>query len=325
MTLHIKWRPLAALLICCGMAMGVCAQSFPSKPVRMVNPSAPGGTIDQQNRLFAAKLTDLWKQQAIVENRAGSGGVLASEAVSKAAPNGYTLLFISAQQAISAAYYKKLPYDAIKDFTPVTQLTATSFVLAANLKVPASNLRELIALARAQPGKLNYGSSGLGSSLHLGAELFKNLAGVDIVHIPYKSDALTMPALLGDEIQLAILPTLSALNQMKAGKLKGLGVTSVKRSGVAPTMPTLAESGVPEYEFTGWIGVFLPGNAPRDLVHSISADFIKVMAMPDVADRLVSSGSDLVGSSPEAFSERYRADIALYRKIISDAKVPLAE
>ncbi|MFM9972597.1 MAG: tripartite tricarboxylate transporter substrate binding protein [Burkholderiales bacterium] len=313
---------LAAALLLPAVAL---SQVYPSKPVRLVNPSAPGGTIDTQARLFAQKLSELWGHQVVVENRAGSGGLLAADAVAKAAPDGHTMLFTSAQQAISAAYYSKLPFDPLRDFSPVTQLSSTSFVLVANLKVPATSLTELIALAKARPGTLNYGSSGLGSSLHLAAELFKNIANVDIVHIPYKSDALTIPALLGNEVQVAFLPTLSALNQMRSGKLRGMGVTSIRRAAVEPTLPTIIEAGLPGYELSGWIGVLMPGAAPRELVNTARAGFVKALNLPDVAERLLKAGNELAGGTPEAFLAKYREDIDLYRRIIRDAKVPLAE
>ncbi|MSQ50319.1 MAG: tripartite tricarboxylate transporter substrate binding protein [Betaproteobacteria bacterium] len=307
------------------LSLNATPQSYPGKPVRMVNPSAPGGTIDTQARLFAAKLSELWGYQVLVENRAGSGGVLAADAVARAAPDGYTILFTSAQQAISAAYYAKLPFDPVRDFSPVTQLTSTSFVLVANMKVPAVNLMELMAMARSRPGTLNYGSSGLGSSLHLAAELFKNIANVDIVHIPYKSDALTIPALLGNEVQMAFLPTLSALNQMRSGKVRGMGVTSARRAMVEPALPTIVEAGLPGYELSGWIGVLMPGAAARDLVNVVRSGFVKVLGTPDVVERLVKAGNEVSGSTAEEFLAKYRADIAMYGRIIKDAKVPLAE
>jgi tripartite-type tricarboxylate transporter receptor subunit TctC len=311
-----------AVFLCAGTAF---AQGFPQKPVRLIVPSAPGGTQDIMARTFAQKVGEGWKQQVVVDNRTGAGGAISADLTAKAPPNGYTLLFISAQMAISAAYYKKLPYDAIKDFAPVSQLTGTAFILTSNMKVPATSLQELLAVARKNPGKLNYSSSGLGSSLHLAMELMKSLGKVDIVHVPYKSDALATPALMADEVQVAFLPTLSAIRLMKGGKIRGIAISSAKRNAAAPDIPTLKEAGLPDYEFGSWLAVFAPAGTPRDLVHSISADFVRAAHAPDVAGKLLAAGNEIVGSNPETFAAKYKADIDLYAKIIRDAKVPLAD
>ena len=313
----------AALVLCTGAA---CAQSFtPARPVRLVVAFPPGGTTDAIARAFGNKLAEMWKQPVVVENRGGAGGNIATEAVAKADRNGHTLLLNTASIAISAAYYRKLPFDPLKDVAPVTQLTGTSLILVSSPKFPASSMKELIEHAKAQPGKLNYGSNGVGSSPHLATELFKSLAGINVLHVPYKGDALLTTALLSDEVQFALLPTLGVMPQIRAGKLRALAKTGEKRSAALPEVPTIGEAGLPQYDFSGWIGIFTTGGTPRNVVGALRNDFVRALGMPDVRDLLVGGANDIVGSTPEEFEARYKADIALYSRIIRNAKVPLAD
>jgi tripartite-type tricarboxylate transporter receptor subunit TctC len=320
---------LALFSLCAGaFAIGgghAFAQSYPTKPVRLVVPFAAGGVIELMGRYYGQKLTEIWKQQVIVDNRAGAGGNIGANVVAKSAPDGYTLLLNSAAQAISAALYRKLPFDSVKDFTPVIQLSSNWPMLVGNLKLPASSVKELIALAKSRPGKLNYGSTGMGSSPHLAGELFKSLAGIDIVHVPYKGDASMTPALIADEVQFAFLPMAAALPQVGSGKLRALAVTGAKRLATLPEVPTVMETGLPEYEFSGWAGIFAPGGTPRDIVNQISADFARVLGMPDVQERVRAWGYEPVGSTAQEFAAKYKADISAYIKIIRDAKVPLVD
>ena len=318
----VRW--ISGLAIASSAALAT-AQGFPTKPVHLVVPFAAGGAVDLIGRTFAQKLTDIWKQQVVVDNKAGAGGNIGADAVAKAPPDGYTLLINISGQAISAGLYRKLPFDAVKDFAPVTQLTSTFLILVSNPQVKAGSLKELIALAKARPGKLNYGSTGIGASPHLVGELFKSVAGVDIVHVPYKGDAPLTPALLTDEVQFAFLPLSAALQHIQAGKLRALAVTGVKRGASVPDVPTTMEAGLPEFEFSGWIGIFAPGGTPRDLVHKIGADFVKALNMPDVLERLPGWGYEPVGGTPEQFAAKYQADIGFYARIIRDAKVPLVD
>ena len=319
-------------LLAVGFTVGLCvgsaaaaAQTYPNKPVHLVVPFAAGGAVDLIGRTFAQKVTEIWKQQVIVDNKAGAGGNIGADAVAKATPDGYTLLINISGQAISAALYRKLPFDPVKDFTPVTQLTSTYLILVANTKVPANSVKELVALAKSRPGKLNYGSTGIGASPHLAGELLKSVAGIDVVHVPYKGDAPLTPALLADEVQFGFLPLSSVLQHIQAGKLRALGVTGAKRGASVPDVPTFIEAGLPEFEYSGWIGIFAPGGMPRDLAHKIGADFVKALNQPEVLALLPGWGYEPVGGTPEQFAAKYQADIGFYTRIIREAKVPLVD
>jgi tripartite-type tricarboxylate transporter receptor subunit TctC len=316
-------KRLVTMLGLCVAAAGTQAQSFPVKPVRLIVAFPPGGTTDTIARTFGQKLTEAWKQQVVVENRGGAGGTIAADVVAKSAPNGYTVMLNTAAQAIAAAMYRKLPFDPVKDFTPLTQLTATYLILTTRL--PVGSVKELVALAKAQPGRLNFGSNGVGSTPHLAGEYLKSIAGIEAVHIPYKGDALLTSALLAEEVQYALLPTLMALQQIRAGKLRGLAISGSRRNAAEPNIPTVMESGVPGFEFSGWIGIFGPGGMPRDLAAYVSSEFVRVLNMPDVAERLRTAGNDIAGTTPEEFDARYKADIGVYARIMRDAKMPPAD
>ena len=300
------------------------AQSYPVKPVRLVVPFPPGGATDLVARTLAQKVSEGWKQQMVVDNRAGAGGNIGADVVAKCAPDGYTLLLNIQGQSISASLYRKLPFDAVKDFTPVVQLTSSYMVLVENPRLPPT-IREVIAMAKAQPGKLNIGSTGLGAPPHLAAELLNSVAGTQIVHIPYKGDAPLTPALLTDEVQLAFLPLSAAIQHVKSGKLRALGVTGGKRGAALPDVPTLVESGMKEFDIAGWIGIFGPGGLSRDIVSRARAEFVKAIHEPDVMDKWPGWGYEPVGGTPEEFGAKYRADIDVFAKIIRDAKVPLVD
>lgn len=300
------------------------AQSYPSKPVRLVVPFPPGGATDLVARTLAQKVSESWKQQVVVDNRAGAGGNIGADVIAKSAPDGYSLLLNIQGQSISASLYRKLPFDAVKDFTPIVQLTSSYLVLVGNPRLP-NNIKEIIAMAKAQPGKLNFGSTGLGAPPHLAAELFNSVAGTQIVHIPYKGDAPLTPALLTDEVQLAFLPLSAALQHVRGGKLRALGVTGSKRGSALPDVPTLVEAGMREFDIAGWIGIFGPGNLPRDIVARVRSEFTKAINLPDVMEKWPGWGYDPVGGTAEEFSAKYRSDIDVFAKIIRDAKVPLID
>jgi tripartite-type tricarboxylate transporter receptor subunit TctC len=309
---------MAAVLV----ASTVHAQGFPSKPVRLVVPFAAGGTVDTIARVLASKYSETWKQAVVVDNRPGAGTVAGAEQVARSAPDGHTLLLNVQGMAIIPSLYRKLPFDPIKDFAPVSQLISTYTVLVANPKLPANTVQELIALARAQPGKLNYGSTGLGAPPHLTMEMFKSITGTDIVHIPYKGDALQIPALLAGEVQLAFTPLTAAQNYVKSGKLRILGMTGTHRAKDIPDVPTMVEAGVPNFTVTGWTGLFAAGGTDREIVNRISADTARIVNQAEVRDRLAAMGYDALGSTPEEFAKTYRADIVLYSKAVKDARVP---
>ncbi|MFM9972598.1 MAG: Bug family tripartite tricarboxylate transporter substrate binding protein [Burkholderiales bacterium] len=322
MASHMLATIAVALFACASAAQ---AQVFPVKPVRLVVPFSPGGAVDVIARTFSQKLGESWTQQVVVDYKTGAGGNIATEMVAKSPPNGYTLLLNTASLAISAAYYRSLPYDPVRDLAPVSQLSATYLVLTVNPGVPVNSMGEFIALAKAHPGKYNFGSGGLGSSSHLAGELFKNMAAIDITHVPYKGDAPLTTALLAGEVQFAFMATIGSLPHIKSGKYRALAKTGARRSAQIPDVPTIAQAGMPAYQFNGWLGIFVAGGTPRDLVGAISAEFARVLALPDVTERLIAGGYEPVGSTPDEFSARYKGDIGVFAKIIRDAKLPLAE
>ena len=298
------------------------AQVWPAKPVHIVVPQSPGGGVDTVARAFAQKFSEAWKQPVIVDNRPGAGGTIGADFVAKSARDGYTVLLTTASQAISASQYRKLPFDPIADFAPVSQLMSTYLMLVCNPKVPARSVKELVALAKSQPGKLNFGSTGSGGSPHMIAELFKLEAGIEVVHVPYKGDAPLTPALIAGEVQYAFLTPIAVLQHVKSGRLRGLAVTGPARASVAPDVPTMAESGLPGVEYVGWMGIFAPGGTPRDIVGRISDEAIRTVKMPDIRERVPAWGGEPAGTGPDEFAARYRADIAKYARITRDAGVP---
>ena len=302
-----------------------CAQPYPSKPIRIIVPYAAGGAVDVVARLIGAKLADSLGQPVIVENRAGAGGNAGADAVAKSPPDGYTILQNTNGQAISPALYRALPFDAVKDFIPVTQLVATYTVLVANPKLPAKSAKELIALAKAKPGALNYGMTGVGNSLHLTMEMFKRAAGIDIQAIPYRGDALLNPALIAGEVDVAIVPIATAVPLIEGGQLRALAINSARRSPVLPNVPTASEDAIPGFEASGWQGYFLPARTPRDVVALIQREVAKALAAPDLQVRLKAMGNEPVGSTPEEFQAKFGADLAKFAKVVKDAQIPLQD
>jgi len=315
----------SAALVACLLAGQTNAQTWPAKQVRLVVPISAGGSVDTMGRAVAQKFSEIWKQPVIVENRAGAGGTIGTDVVAKAAPDGYTLLINSTSQASSAGLYRKLPYDAVNDFAPVTQIITTYQMLVSSPKLPVTSVRELVAMARARPGKLNMASTGTGSSPHLVGELLRLETGIDVVHVPYKGDVGLQPALISGEVDFSFLPPIAAIQHMKTGRMRVLAVTGTSRVAIAPDVPTMIEAGVPNFEFIGWVGIFAPAGTPMDIQHRISADMIRMLAMPDVAERVPGWGGVAAGTSPEDFTVRYRADVAKFVRIVKDAKVPLIE
>ena len=309
----------AMLLVLCG---GAAAQSFPSRPVHIVVPQSPGGGVDTVARTFAQKFSDAWKQPVVVDNRPGAGGTIGADFVAKSARDGYALLFTTASQAISASQYRKLPFDPVADFAPVAQLMSTYLMLVSNPNVPAKSVKELVALAKAQPGKLNFGSTGSGGSPHLIGELFRLEAGIDVVHVPYKGDARLTPALLSGEVQYAFVTPIAVLQHVKSGRLRGLAATGPARAAIAPDVPTMAEAGFPAVEYVGWMGIFAPGGTPRDIVSRIADEAVRTVKLPELQDRFPAWGGEPAGIGPEQFGARYRADIAKYARITREAGVP---
>jgi tripartite-type tricarboxylate transporter receptor subunit TctC len=298
------------------------AQSYPVKPIRLVVPYAAGGATDSYARLYGRKFTEAWGQVVVVENRAGAGGNIGAAAVAKAPADGYSVLLNTYAQAISPAIFRKLGYDPIKELQPVVMLTRGFSVLAVSAALPVNNVRELVALAKSQPGKINFGTNGVGSGPHLSAELFKSLAGVDMVHIPYKGDAAMTPALMANEIQMAFMPAQAAMPLMKSGKIRGIGISSATRSTSLPELPPIADAGVPGFDLSSWVALFTTGGVPRDIVQKISAESIRMLAAPDVEKMLVSWGVEAAAMGIETFEPRYRAEIDKFAKLVKDAGIP---
>ncbi|MBI2962023.1 MAG: tripartite tricarboxylate transporter substrate binding protein [Betaproteobacteria bacterium] len=319
------WRLSPVVLLAALGAGNILAQDYPSKPVRLVLAMTPGGQMDIISRMIAQKLTETWKQPVLIEHRGGSGGNIGSNAVAKAEPNGYTLLVNSSGLAISPSIYRKLSFDALKDLVPVSQIYSTFLVLAVNASVPVKSVSELIALAKSQPGRLNYGSSGSGGTPHLAAELFKSMTGTDIVHVPYKGTAPTQTALATNEVQVVFTLQEGVLSNVRSGKLRALAVTGKARSREAPEVPTMVEAGVPDYEFSTWVGLFAPAGTPREIISRVHAEVVRILAMPEVRERILSMGNEPVGSTPEEFDARFKADLARYARLIKEARIALQD
>jgi tripartite-type tricarboxylate transporter receptor subunit TctC len=316
---------LAILLAALGTSDIASAQDYPSKTIRIIVPFAAGGAVDTLARVLGAKLSEQLNQPVIVENRTGAGGNIGADAVAKAAPDGYTILQNTNGQAISPALYRALPFDPVKDFIPVTQLVATSTVLVANPKLPATSVNELIALARSKPGRLNYGMTGVGNALHLTMETFKRAAGIDIQAIPYRGDAPLNAALVAGDIDVAIVPLATARPLIEGGQLHALAVIGSKRSVALLNVPTVAEDALPGFETSGWQGYFVPANTPREIVMIIQRAAAKALNSPDVLERLKAFGNEPVGSTPEEFDAKFRANLATFAKIVKEAHIPMQD
>ena len=300
------------------------AQGYPNKPVRLVVPYAAGGAVDAMARVFAQKYAESLGQPVLVENRPGAGGNIGAEAVAKASPDGYSWLINTSGQAVAPGLYRRLNYDPLKELAPVSLLVVSTLILVANNDLPASSVKELIAYAKSNPGKLNFGSTGIGSGPHLAQEMLKSAAGLDMVHVPYKGDAQLLPALFSNEVQIAVVPSQTGLPHIKSGKLRALAVTAGKRAQALPDTPTVGES-LPGYDFTGWDALFTTAGTPAEIIRRISEETAKVLHAPDVAKYYAGWGVEPVGSSPEEFTARFRADVAKYARIIREARVPLVD
>ena len=316
----------ALVAIALSLAAGAAgSQPYPSKPVRMVVPFAAGGVVDTTARLLAPKMSEALGQPLVIDNRPGAGGNVAADFVAKVPPDGYTVLITTHGHAISPGLYQKLPYDAVAAFAPITQIASSFLVLVANPQVPAATVRELVDLARARPGKLNYGSTGLGAPPHLVGELFRQTTGIEVVHVPYKGAAPMYQALLAGEIDFVFGPLGNAIQHMRSGKLRALGMTNPQRSPAIPDVPTMVEAGVPGFELTGWLGLFAPAGTPRPVIERLYAAMRDTVASTQVSERFPALGYEPVGSTPEEFSARFRRDVALYARIIREARIPLQD
>jgi len=313
-------RVLALLALSLVLVGPAAAQPFPAKPLRLFVGFSPGGGVDITGRIVAAKLSELWGQAITVENRLGAGGTLAADAVAKAPADGYTFVVCNAaSHGIAPSLYKKLPYDPIRDFTPISLLGITSNVMVVHPSVPATTVAEFIAYAKANPGRISFGSSGVGTSPHLSVELLKSMTGINLVHVPYKGGAQSSTDLLGGQIQLLITNLPEQIGYIKAGKTRALGVSTIKRSPQLPDLPTISEAGVPGFDVTVWYGLCAPAGLPRALVDKVNADVAKAVLSPDTQRRLFDQGVEAARNSPEEFAAFIRAEVTKWAKVVRDS------
>ncbi len=303
----------ALLLIASASAAG---QPYPNRPVKFVVPFAPGGGTDLVARIIGQKMGDGLGQPVVIENRGGAGGQIGTAHVAKSAPDGYTIGIGSTPLAIGHSLHKNLPYDILADFAPVSLVVMQPLLLAVHLSVPAQNVRELVALAKAQPGKLNYSSGGAGTGTHLAAELFKSMTGIDVVHVPYTGQAAALNAVLGNQITMVFDQPGTALGHIKGGKLRALAVTSRARSPQLPDTPTMDEAGVPGYVVDSWLGGVAPGAEPKAIVDRLSAEIAKATQSTEVREKLVAAGFAVVGSTPGEFDAFLRAEVAKWKRVV---------
>jgi tripartite-type tricarboxylate transporter receptor subunit TctC len=297
----------------------VPGQTYPTRPIHIMVPSSPGaGVTDIMARLVGQHLSARIGQQIVIDNRPGASGILGSEVVSRAAPDGYTLLVANVSLVVNPFLYPKMPYDPLKDFVPVTMINSAPLLLVVHPSIPAKSVTELIAFAMSHPGQLNYGSGGLGSTPYLAAELFKSLAGIDVVHVPYKGGAPALSDLVGGQLTFMIENMPGTMPYARAGNLRALAITSPQRTELAPELPTMAEAGVPGYEISGWNGLFAAKGTPPDIVARLHSEVTKILRTPEVRQELATLGAEPVGDTPDEFAAFLRADAARWGKIIQE-------
>jgi tripartite-type tricarboxylate transporter receptor subunit TctC len=312
-----RFLALAAL---CSATAGVFAQAYPSKPIRIVVGFPPGGGNDIIARMLGAKMQETWGQPVVIDNKPGAASIIAAEHVMKSAPDGYTL-FVNATggMSINPVLYTKLPYDSLKDFVPISMVGVFPLVLVVHPSVPVSSVRELIAYAKANPGKLNYSAGS--TAFQVATEMFKQMTGTDVRHIPYKGSAASITAVIAGDVQMTIVDTPPLVAQIKAGKVKALAVTSAKRAASMSELPTLAESGVPGYEMVLWIGVFAPAGTPREVVSKLNAEVVRIVRLPDIREKLDGMGVEPLGNTSEQTAEWIRREIARYGPVVKAANI----
>jgi tripartite-type tricarboxylate transporter receptor subunit TctC len=308
----------------CAALFSVCAgaQTYPAKPVRVIVPYAAGGNTDFTARAIAERLTPVFKQQVVVENRPGGATNIGSDAVARAAPDGYTLLMGGASNAINMSMFTKLPYDTLRDFEPVILCVQGANVLVVHPSLPARNLKELIALAKARPGKLNFASSGMGSSNHMAGELLKVMAGINIVHVPYKGNAPAITDILGGHVEMNFSGVPALVPHIQSGRLRAIAIGSRKRFPAIPEVPTFDESGLKGYEATTWFGLLAPAKTPKEIISRWNVEVDKILKSAELRERFMNDGLEPMGGTPEAFGRFIRAEIEKYARVIKAAGVP---
>jgi tripartite-type tricarboxylate transporter receptor subunit TctC len=308
---------LSTLLVVANAA----AQTYPSRPIRIIVPQSAGGSTDLAARIVAQRLSDAVSQPVVVDNRPGAGSLHGTDLVAKAAPDGYTLLVVAASFTINPSIRKNLPFDPVRDFAPVTQLVTLPHILVVHPSLPVKSVTELIALAKAKPGQLNYGSSGIATSTHMAAELFRHLTGTDMVNVPYKGGAPGMTALLGGEVQLYFAAISTAIPHVRSGKLRALAVTSAKRSVAAPEFPTIAEAGVRGYQHASWVGMLAPAKTPQPVIGKLNGEAVKVVNIPEVKALLLRDGLESVGDTPQEFAAVVKSEVAKWLNVVKAAGI----
>ena len=308
----------SAFILGCAFAISVGAQHYPDRPIRLIVGFPPGGAADILGRIAAQRLTETLGQQVVVDNRGGAGGLIATEIAARTSPDGYTLLFTSIPHVINPHLYRKVAYDAIRDFAPVVQFVAVPLMMASNLSFPVKSVKDLVAVAKAKPGQINFASAGGGSSSHLAMELFKSMTGTSMNHIPYKGTGPLITDLISGQVSVTIASAVPLSPQVKVGKLRGLAVTSPKRSPSFPDLPAIAET-VPGYEVVNWFGIVAPAGTPRAIVARVNKDFNDALASPRLRELLAAQGADAVGGSPEDFAKIIRADFAKWAKVVKES------
>jgi tripartite-type tricarboxylate transporter receptor subunit TctC len=304
------------------LALSASAQTFPSKQVRIVVPFTPGGFNDVLGRTLAQEFQKTWNQTVVVDNRPGGNTIIGSDIVAKSAPDGHTLLVVALPFSVLPSLFAgRLPFDVVKDFAPISLCAGSPNMLVVNPSVPVNNVKELIAMAKAQPGKLTYASTGNGTSNHVSAEYFKMLTGTDMLHIPYKGSAPAVTDLIGGQVNVLFDNVPNVIQQVKAGKLRPLAVTSTKRSFQAPDVPTMQEAGVPEYEVNVWFGLLAPAGTPPDVLARLNAETLRVLNLPETRERFRALGVDVIGSSPDQFAQHLKTEIAKWGKVVQEAKI----
>jgi tripartite-type tricarboxylate transporter receptor subunit TctC len=313
--------PRAAALVVVVVAMPAFAQDYPSKPVRIIVPYAPGGGLDVVGRPLSQKLGEAFGQPFLIDNRPGGGTTIGTSAVARAAPDGHTLLLTLSALAIGPSLYPTLPYDPVKDFSAVAWIGTSSYILSVHPSVPATTVKQLVALSRAAPGRLNYSSPGIGTDPHMAAELFQNLAGVRWTHIPYGGGGPAASAVMGGQVDLTFLPTSVGTPFVKAGKLKGLAISTARRSALLPGLPTIAESGVDGFAAEAWSGILAPAGTPAPIVNRLNAAIVKVVQAADYRSLLEERLIEPVGSTVEQFAQRLRDDVAKWRRVAREGNI----
>ncbi|MGV3653040.1 MAG: Bug family tripartite tricarboxylate transporter substrate binding protein [Noviherbaspirillum sp.] len=313
--------------VCAGLAMSAIlpatasADAYPERPITWVVPFPPGGAMDAIARTLGEKMSQSMKQPVVIENRGGAGGTIGSAMVAKSKPDGYTMMIVSIGQAVNPSLYKRLSYDAVKDFEPVSLVAIVPNVLVVNSTLKANSVRDVIAQAKADPGKLTYASAGNGTSIHLAGEMFKSLAGVDLLHVPYKGSGPAVADMLGGQVNMMFDSITSASSHIKSGKLRPLAVTTAKRSKALPDVPTMDEAGVKGYEVSPWFAVYVPAKTPKPIIDRLNKEMLAAMKLPDVQERFAMVGAEPVGSSPEELAEHLKKETARWSALIKERNI----